>query len=166
MKTIKRTTTEAVLGQIKGAKAVAPIGSLVGRLVMSVNQYVTTGDWIGVATFEGDTLLIPVNPNNPTDKQDFACFQSRIEEIQSDGLPVTLTRMPMHSSDPSVPFEYWGLDVPTENREALVEALDAHPGPMGWGSPKESVDDQRRRIERANRVEKLKQDIDALRRSK
>ncbi|GMV04677.1 MAG: hypothetical protein AMXMBFR53_09570 [Gemmatimonadota bacterium] len=107
-------------------------------LILAINHYISTGDYLGEAvTGEGDDawcVMIPVNQTLAEDCDNFRRLQARMEELSGQGeWKLRHERRRMH-------FEVWVLEVTRRDLEPLIRALWAKPGPLGWGTCKAVVD--------------------------
>lgn len=106
----------------------------INKLFWAINHYVSTGDHIseGVSEDLGDSILVllPVNPDLPVDMQDFERFRARLDELgeKIDG--------PFES----VGFLLYTWQVAKSDTNKFARLLTEKPGPLGWGSMKETID--------------------------
>lgn len=125
------------------------VGGPWSELVVAINQYVATGDYVGVCNAAQDTdrgalqLIFPVDQKNPTDAADMAKLKGRLDEIAAaGGAKFELRDLGMHGT---TTYRAYLLDVGYDEIEALTAELNARPAAAGWGSPKPEVDKYRNR---------------------
>ncbi len=108
------------------------------RLFFAINHYISTADHIGegVAMDAGDRLrvCIPVNLEMVQDREDWAAFRSRFDELAAD----FDTRL--EDLDADGDMRLWTFLVDPNRLEDLATALMSRPGPAGWGSGKAVID--------------------------
>lgn len=110
------------------------------RLLFAINHYVSTGDHVGEGIAlptgrEGDPsreqlVMIPVNTKMEQDREDFAAFGARLNELGWE-----LEKMGRDGI-----FEFYALRIREDEMDALAEKLRERPGQEGWGSMKETID--------------------------
>lgn len=104
-------------------------------LAIALNHYVSTGDYIAMATAWNTGslwhIIIPIR-DEAEDKENFAKLRSRLEE-----LPALHTLQYLQQYEE---FHMWDLCVEEGNIVELGVALMERPGNLGWGSTKPTVD--------------------------
>lgn len=118
------------------------------ELVVALNQYVSTGDYVGVCNVVKDegpgsyVFIIPVSQSDRTDRADFEKLKTRLTEVAAAGGP----RPEWLDLGTQGAYDAHGLRVPTEDMPSLTQMLSEKPSARGWGSPKPTVDEYWRRV--------------------
>ena len=129
----------------------AMAGTPLNRLFIAINHYVSTGDHLGEGTAIGEgiqrhmtgephaldlvRLLLMENTTDPTDVADFAAFASRFSELAGQ-FDTHLKWEPQQGK-----FRMYSFVIKYGQANELANALTEQPGPAGWGSMKELIDE-------------------------
>ena len=126
--------------------------SPVNRLFLAINHYVSTGDHVGTgmalpsddAIMRGDgtphpndrlMIVIPVRTADDRDLDDFNAFRSRFDQLAHR---FGLVLEPLENEGE---MGVWGFGIRYRYCDALADALIEQPGPAGWGSCKDLIDE-------------------------
>lgn len=110
-------------------------------LFVSINHYIETGDQVGQGWVldGGDWVLVllPVEAFSDEDKSNFACLESRLDELNFKFFDsrTELIRMGYHDG-----MDLFALRVRKDQVYGMSRFLVSEPGLEGWGTAKEYVD--------------------------
>ncbi len=113
-------------------------------LIFAINHYLSTGEFVGeCAVMASNTnpkvfrLILSENVTLPTDREDFAKFFSRANELIAGGLHGELQKVKSQ-----YPFRSWFLSIHEHDIPSWTLALLESPGAAGWGSLKPGIDEK------------------------